>query len=261
MTQVLELLAARLSPPTPRQAPVAASEDKASAVLAELRRELAGAERIGDKIHQISAMLQPLIPHDILRIAVYDARGHNVTQHSLGKGKNLLSERNKSISRQYVLDSEHCSLRLKVVNNHQLADSAFQDDSWLVSCGATAAVTIPIMAGGRIFAAIAFASEQAIPSTAMSDATLTNSDHAVAVDQERHFFPSVDLLQSPDIGSFWRSSNSCLEARIPTSSWRNWQIKWSIKCRSPAVEFGATTANLTNWKWSHNRKFGKRRNE
>lgn len=168
LEQLLELLAAGLKARMIGQIERHTERENIQIALTDLRLKLAGAERIGDEILQISASLQLILPHDILRIAVYDARGNNVTQYSLGKGKNLLSERNKSIT------TNRTQLGLlfaspTIISNEELKTSSYDDDRWLVSCGATTALTLPIMAGNKTIAAITFASEQSRPSRVVAE--------------------------------------------------------------------------------------------
>ncbi len=65
-----------------------------------LRAELLDADRISDHMRLIYDRLRDNIGFNILRIAVFDQRGFNVTQHCLGIGKSLLTDRDRSISTQ-----------------------------------------------------------------------------------------------------------------------------------------------------------------
>lgn len=123
-----------------------------------LRADLLDADNIADHIRLIYDRLRENIGFNILRIAIFDQRGFNVTQHCVGVGKSLLTDRDRSIGTQKtrlgLLFSEpqltFCS---------DLSNSAYEDDRWLASCGARCALTIPLISNNSVIAALTLASD------------------------------------------------------------------------------------------------------
>jgi GAF domain-containing protein len=153
LLQTLDLLAKHLAGAGDTAFGIAGSQDQSASLLERLRDELAVADRIQDSIQLIDNALQQIMSYDILRIAVFDDRGQNVTQYSLGQGRNLLTERNHSIS-THKTQLGTLFESPEVVCNSALSDSPFEDDRWLVSCGMRSALSIPILADGRVVAVV-----------------------------------------------------------------------------------------------------------
>jgi transcriptional regulator with GAF, ATPase, and Fis domain len=128
-------------------------------VFPSLALEMVTAERLSDQIYMIDRALRDRIGYDILRIALYDARGWNVTQYCVGQGKNLLTERDKSISTHETM-LERIFREPQVIHEKRLPDSELADDRWLAACGASSAVTIPLLVGERTVAAVTFAAAE-----------------------------------------------------------------------------------------------------
>lgn len=129
-----------------------------NACLAELRRELGDAELLEDKLLLIYDTLRRALSFELLRIAVFDPRGFQVTQYCVGKGRNLISERNKSIATHSTqLGRVFASPQLIAADD--LARSNFEDDRWLSSCGVNYALTFPVLHNNLVIAAITLASE------------------------------------------------------------------------------------------------------
>lgn len=136
----------------------AAPDRNLNACLAELRRELVDAELLEDKLLLIYDTLRRALPFDLLRIAVFDPRGFQMTQYCVGKGRNLISERNKSIATHSTqLGRVFASPQLIAADD--LARSDFEDDRWLSSCGVNHALTFPVLHNNLVIAAITLASE------------------------------------------------------------------------------------------------------
>lgn len=130
----------------------------AKSALAELRDELVDAEQIPDQMRKIYESLRKDLEFDLLRIAIFDQRGYNVTQHCLAGGKSLLSERDRSIS------TEHTQLGVmfrepELTFCGELGESIFEDDRWLASCGQKCALTFPITSNKVVVAAVTIASQ------------------------------------------------------------------------------------------------------
>lgn len=122
-----------------------------------LRVDLVDADRISDSIRHIYDKLREQIDFSILRIAVFDPRGYNVTQHCIGVGKNLFTDRDRSISTQKTrLGALFSEPQLAFCDD--LQGSAYEDDNWLASCGARCAVTIPMISNNTVIAAVTLAS-------------------------------------------------------------------------------------------------------
>jgi transcriptional regulator with GAF, ATPase, and Fis domain len=176
--QLLDLLTAQLTQQQTWEAVTTPESEPVQTVLAELRYDLAGAEQIEEKMHHISSALQRILPHDILRVAVYDTRGYNVTQHSLGQGKNLVSERGKSIS-THKTQLGALFHSPTIVYTDRLDVSVYEDDRWLASCGAACALSIPIMVGDKAVAIVTLAS--VTPGLSKSVAEEISSDLSVTL--------------------------------------------------------------------------------
>lgn len=130
------------------------------ACLAELRRELEDVELLEDKLLLIYDTLRRALAFDLLRIAVFDPRGFQMTQYCVGKGRNLISERNKAIATHSTqLGRVFTSPQLVAADD--LARSDFEDDRWLSSCGVNYALTFPVLHNNLVIAAITLASESA----------------------------------------------------------------------------------------------------
>ncbi len=156
-------------------ASVSAADPKATVavdVFPTLAIEMVTAERLSDQIYMIDRALRDRIGYDILRIALYDARGWNVTQYCVGKGKNLLTERDKSISTHETM-LERLFKEPRIVHERLLSGSKLTDDRWLAACGASSAVTIPLLVGERAVAAVTFAAAE-------NDLTVATSAEFVA---------------------------------------------------------------------------------
>ncbi len=128
------------------------------ALFDSLRTDLLDADNIADHIRLIYDRLRESIGFNILRIAIFDQRGFNVTQHCVGVGKSLLTDRDRSIGTQKT--------RLGLLFNepqltfcNSLANSAYEDDRWLATCGASCALTIPLISNNTVIAALTFASD------------------------------------------------------------------------------------------------------
>ena len=133
------------------------ANDPYESLFDSLRVDLMDADRISDHIRQIYDRLRERIDFSILRIAVFDPRGYNVTQHCLGVGKNLLTDRDRSISTQKTqLGALFSEPQLAFCDD--LQGSAYEDDNWLASCGARCAVTIPLISNNTVVAAVTLAS-------------------------------------------------------------------------------------------------------
>lgn len=145
---------------------------EASSVLEQLREDLSTVDRLQDAINLVDEALHKIADFEILRIAVYDARGLNVTQYCLGQGKNLLTERNRSISTQRTRLGELFE-RPQVTYSDTLDASEQEDDKWLTSCGARYALTIPIVHAGKPIAALTFAGESKCPNKAFGEQIAT----------------------------------------------------------------------------------------
>jgi transcriptional regulator with GAF, ATPase, and Fis domain len=154
---LLELVASQLTPSESSQTEHAQRTKKMADTFVALREQISGEERLVEAIHNIDSSLRSLFDYEILRVAVFDSRGANVTQYALGRGKNLLTERDKSISTGASRLGDVFA-RNETVIVHNLADSDFEDDRWLSRCGAQAAVTVPLAAGSRVVAAVTFGS-------------------------------------------------------------------------------------------------------
>ncbi|MFH2057223.1 MAG: hypothetical protein ABIJ61_14795, partial [bacterium] len=126
---------------------------------AQLRARLAGAERLADELVSLDAILRELTGHDLLRVAVFDERGLNVTQYALGRGQSVLTERDKSISTNSTrLAAMFAEPQVTVCDD--LAQSQFSDDQWLATCGARRAVSIPLVGSDRVLAVVTLASSE-----------------------------------------------------------------------------------------------------
>lgn len=135
---------------------------------AQLRSEMAGAERLADELLPLDATLREIVGHDLLRVAVFDDRGLNVTQYALGSGQNVLTERDKSISTNETRLGS-IFVEPQVVACDDLSTSQFTDDRWLAQCGVQRAVSLPLVGPDRVLAVVTLAS--------------TESDLAVCRDQ------------------------------------------------------------------------------
>lgn len=133
------------------------STDPYAALFESLRVDLLDADRISDHIRQIYDKLRERIDFSILRIAIFDPRGYNVTQHCLGIGKNLLTDRDRSISTQKTQLGALFSVP-QLAFCDDLRASGYDDDQWLASCGAHCAVTIPLVSSNTVIAAVTLAS-------------------------------------------------------------------------------------------------------
>ena len=154
----LQLTAEMLSINVTRPEVDAAPEPPRFAPLFEsLRNSLVDVDRIPDAIRLVYDALHEQIEFDLLRIAVFDQRGYNVTQHCLGGGKTLLSERDRSIGTQKTLLGVLFA-EPQIAFNGDLKQSEFEDDHWLASCGAQCALTIPLISKNTVVAAITLAS-------------------------------------------------------------------------------------------------------
>ncbi|MCK4856660.1 MAG: GAF domain-containing protein [candidate division Zixibacteria bacterium] len=154
--QLLGLISSQLTAATGTAPSVKTSPGRMRDVFAALREKLATRERVADQMNTIDRTLRELIDYDILRIAIYDPRGLNVNQYCLGRGKNLLTERDKSISTNQTRLGELFDSQ-EVTHATDLAASSFEDDRWLASCGAKAAVSIPLCIGKRTLAVLTIA--------------------------------------------------------------------------------------------------------
>ncbi|GEM_PF-2305317 len=162
MLQMLDLLAVQLSGVRTGAAAATAPGDETALVLEKLRGDLAAVDRVGDAIQLVDEALHRITEYEVLRIAVFDSRGLNVTQYSLGQGRNLLTERNHSISTERT-QLGSLFLSPQVVYNDSLNQSELEDDRWLNSCGATRALTIPVVLGDKAIAALTMAGETQCP--------------------------------------------------------------------------------------------------
>ncbi len=118
-----------------------------------LRTDLLDADNISDHIRLIYDRLRENIDFNILRIAIFDQRGFNVTQHCVGVGKSLLTDRDRSIGTQKTrLGLLFSEPQLTLCDD--LSDSAYEDDRWLASCGARCALTIPLISNNTVIAAL-----------------------------------------------------------------------------------------------------------
>lgn len=135
-------------------------EDLIRQIMPRLAVEVISADRLRDQMFVLDKALRQHINYDILRVAVYDGRGLNVTQYCLGSGRNLLAERDKSISTNKTLLGQLFA-EPRVVQQYELAASQLEDDRWLAGCGAIAAITIPIQIGRRAIGAVTFAAAEA----------------------------------------------------------------------------------------------------
>ncbi len=125
-------------------------------VFAELRRRLVNADNLAAAMPLIYDSLQEVVDFDLLRIAVFEPRGFQVTQHCIGRGRNLLSERERQISTKFTrLAALFQRPELDFVA--QLADSPCEDDRWLRNCGAVCAMTIPLVVQNQVVAAVTLA--------------------------------------------------------------------------------------------------------
>ncbi len=160
----------------------APEESRFKLLFASLRESLVDVDRIPDAIRTTYDALREHIEFDLLRIAVFDQRGYNVTQHCLGGGKMLLSERDRSIGTQKtqlgVLFSEP-----QIAFNADLKQSDYEDDRWLASCGAQCAITIPLISHNTVVAAITLA--------ASSDSLSPELAEEIAVDLTATLLPVV----------------------------------------------------------------------
>ena len=130
--------------------------ERLEAALDSLRLDLLDTERITDHIRLIYDRLREHIGFDILRIAVFDQRGYNVTQHCLGVGKNLLSDRDRSISTQKtLLGALFAEPQLTFCSD--LRSSSYDDDLWLAGCGANCALSLPLISNNTVIAVVTFA--------------------------------------------------------------------------------------------------------
>ncbi len=122
-----------------------------------LRTALVDIDRIPDAMRPLYDGLKGKIDFDLLRIAVFDQRGYNVTQHCLAGGKTLLSERDRSVGTQKsqlgLLFAEP-----QIVFSEDIKQSEFEDDRWLASCGTACALTIPLISRNTVIAAVTLAS-------------------------------------------------------------------------------------------------------
>jgi transcriptional regulator with GAF, ATPase, and Fis domain len=162
LLQLLDLLAVQLGGERSSAATGNAQIDETAVVLDKLRNDLAAVDRIQDAIHLVDEALHRITEYEILRIAVYDSRGYNVTQYCLGQGKSLLTERNRSIS-THKTQLGALFLSPQVTYSDALEQSELEDDRWLISCGARHALTIPIMLGDKPIAALTMAAEKQCP--------------------------------------------------------------------------------------------------
>jgi transcriptional regulator with GAF, ATPase, and Fis domain len=156
--QWLDLLTSQFGKATPVGEFATTGKEEAILVLRRLRDDLATSDRIQDAMHLIDSALRQVVAYDILRIAVYDSRGSNVTQYCLGQGKNLLTERNRSISTQKT-NLGALFQSPQVTCSSALAQSDLEDDRWLSSLGAQHALTIPVLSGEKAVAAVTLAAE------------------------------------------------------------------------------------------------------
>ena len=122
-----------------------------------LRTAFVDIDRIPDAMRPLYDALKGKIEFDLLRIAVFDQRGYNVTQHCLAGGKTLLSERDRSVGTQKsqlgLLFAEP-----QIVFSGDIKQSEFEDDRWLASCGTACALTIPLISRNTVIAAVTLAS-------------------------------------------------------------------------------------------------------
>ncbi len=162
LLQLLDLLTVQLGGVRVGAATGNVQVDETMLALEKLRNDLAAVDRIQDAIHLVDETLHQITEYEILRIAVYDARGYNVTQYCLGQGKSLLTERNRSISTQKTQLGD-LFLSPQVTYSDTLEQSELEDDRWLISCGARYALTIPIMLADKPIAALTMAAEKQCP--------------------------------------------------------------------------------------------------
>ncbi len=158
LLQVLNLLAAHLAGTAPIAPTIVAPKTKTAEILEELRDDLAAIDRVQEAVNLIDSALRQIMTYDILRIALFDDRGFNVTQHCLGQGRSLLTERNHSISTQKT-SLGRLFVSPQVIATDSLDASSYEDDRWLSSCGSRHALTIPITVDGKAVAAVTLASE------------------------------------------------------------------------------------------------------
>ncbi len=138
--------------------PSALSVD-AQAALLELRRELCDGDQLEDRLLYIYDTLRRVVPFDLLRIALFDPRGYQVTQHCIGRGRNLISERNKKIASESS-DLGRLFTEPALIFTENLAASPLPDNHWLHTCGVNCALTLPVLHNNQVIAAITLASAE-----------------------------------------------------------------------------------------------------
>ncbi len=255
--------------------PSALSAD-AQAALIELRRELCDGEQLDERMLYIYDTLRRVVPFDLLRIAVFDPRGYQLTQHCIGRGRNLISERNKSIASESS-DLGRLFAEPVLMFNDNLAASPLPDNRWLHACGVSCALTFPVLHNNQAIAAITLASSEPTLSRRLgeqiTDEIVTAIAPLIRVDILNHQLVNLNrqlldltgalrvAAQNQQPETLMQELLTMLVRKLPATFCRLWRYdstreSLSLLCEAASHDVSAQTAalstvNLDAVRWHH----------